>query len=119
MDAHLLQRYRGRHPCAPSLAHESPGLKLISVPSLYRISPVLREEWDALAAAHPDRLKVVYALDKPPKGWTGPTGYISKELFTKNAGAAEAGLAEKVKVFVCGVRSISSLSSLSFGSSFR
>jgi cytochrome-b5 reductase len=65
--------------------------------------PVLREEWDALAQAHPDRLKVVYALDKPPKGWTGPTGYVSKQVLEQNAGA-DASLAEKVKVFVCGVR---------------
>ncbi len=32
---------------------------------------LLRKEWDALASAHPDRLKVVYALDKPPFFWKG------------------------------------------------
>ena len=32
---------------------------------------LLREEWDSLARSNPDRLKVVYALDQPPAGWTG------------------------------------------------
>lgn len=63
---------------------------------------MLREEWDALAKSHPDRLKVVYALDKPPANWKGETGYISSELVKKHAAAADKG--EKVKVFVCGVR---------------
>ncbi|CED83089.1 NADH-cytochrome b-5 reductase [Phaffia rhodozyma] len=62
---------------------------------------LLRKEWDALAKAHPDRLKVVYVLDKPPAGWTGPTGYISQQLLKDNSPAgSEAG--EAVKVFVCG-----------------
>lgn len=32
---------------------------------------LLRKEWDSLAKANPDRLKVVYTLDQPPAGWKG------------------------------------------------
>lgn len=41
---------------------------------------LLKAELDALAAAHPDRLSVTYIVDKPAPGWTGPTGYVTKEL---------------------------------------
>jgi NAD(P)H-flavin reductase len=64
---------------------------------------VLRKEWDALAASHPDRLTVVYSLDKPSKGWTGSTGYITPELVKKHAAIAAEKAGDKVKVFVCGV----------------
>ncbi|KAL7414532.1 hypothetical protein BDY24DRAFT_385536 [Mrakia frigida] len=60
---------------------------------------LLRKEWDSLAASHPDRLKVVYALDKPPAGWTGSKGYITPELI-KSAGITATG--DKIKFFVCG-----------------
>lgn len=77
-----------------------PPFDLLSRPS----NAVLRKEWDALAASHPDRLTVVYSLDKPPKGWTGPTGYITPELVKKHAAVAAEAAGDKVKVFVCGVR---------------
>lgn len=32
---------------------------------------LMREEFDALKAKHPDTLKVVYALDKPSPNWKG------------------------------------------------
>jgi NAD(P)H-flavin reductase len=32
---------------------------------------LLRKEWDELVKANPDRLKVVYALDKAPYFWKG------------------------------------------------
>lgn len=35
------------------------------------IFPVLRKEWDDLAAKNPDRLSVKYVLDKEPRGWKG------------------------------------------------
>jgi hypothetical protein len=76
--------------------------------------PVLRKEWDALAASYPDRLTVVYSLDKPSKGWTGPVGYITPELVKKHAAIAAEKAGDKVKVFVCGV-SCSPDSSLRLG----
>ena len=60
---------------------------------------LLKTELDALAQKYPDTLKVVYVLDKAPKGWTGPTGFISKDIL------AQFGVdpkKEKTKVFVCG-----------------
>lgn len=59
---------------------------------------LLRKEWDALAAANPDRLKLVYTLDKPPAGWKGAEGYITPELIKKHVHAE----GDKLKFFVCG-----------------
>lgn len=61
---------------------------------------LLREDFDALQKKHPSHFKVVYALDKPPAGWTGATGFISQDLIKEHV--APASLAEKVKVFICG-----------------
>ncbi|KAK0466278.1 cytochrome-b5 reductase [Desarmillaria tabescens] len=61
---------------------------------------LLRPELDTLQKKYPNKLEIVYALDKPPAGWTGPTGFISKDLLKKYV--APASLNEKVKVFVCG-----------------
>jgi len=61
---------------------------------------LLRKEWDELVKANPDRLKVVYALDKAPYFWKGETGFITKDIISKYAPKADG--AEKVKIFVCG-----------------
>lgn len=61
--------------------------------------PVLRNEWDALAAKHPNRFQVVYFLDNAPSGWKGETGYISADKISKYFPRADG---EKVKAFVCG-----------------
>ncbi|KAI0728438.1 cytochrome-b5 reductase [Fomitopsis betulina] len=61
---------------------------------------LLKEEFDALKKAHPDKLELVYTLDKPSDGWKGHTGYVNKELIQQHIGPAT--LAEKVKVFICG-----------------
>ncbi|KAL7414530.1 hypothetical protein BDY24DRAFT_385529 [Mrakia frigida] len=63
---------------------------------------LLREEWDALAASNPDRLTVIYSLDKPPAGWTGLTGFISAATITEAAKALPPSAGEKVKFFICG-----------------
>lgn len=61
---------------------------------------LLREEFDEWKKKYPNKFDVVYVLDKPPKGWTGPSGFISKDMIQKFA--APASLNEKVKIFVCG-----------------
>ncbi|KAJ8084823.1 hypothetical protein AAF712_011652 [Marasmius tenuissimus] len=61
---------------------------------------LLRSELDALKKKYPDNFNVVYVLDKPPQGWEGPSGFISKELLEKHV--ASASLKDKVKVFICG-----------------
>ena len=61
---------------------------------------LLREELSALERAHPQTLRVVHTLDKPPQGWAGASGFVSRELIKAHVAPAELG--EKVKVFVCG-----------------
>ncbi|THH27932.1 hypothetical protein EUX98_g6261 [Antrodiella citrinella] len=61
---------------------------------------LLKAEFDALAKAHPDTLRVVYTLDKPEGTWDGETGFIGKEMVKKYV--APASLGDKVKVFICG-----------------
>lgn len=62
---------------------------------------LLRKELDALKAKYPNNFDVVYVLDQPSPGWTGPSGYISADLIKKYV--APADLKEKVKVFICGI----------------
>jgi len=40
---------------------------------------LLRNELDALVYLFPN-FKVYYTLDKPPKGWTGGTGFVNKNM---------------------------------------
>jgi len=61
---------------------------------------LLCKELDALKQKHPNTLNIVYLVDKPVKGWTGPTGYIDKQILQEHVGPKELG--EKVKIFVCG-----------------
>ncbi len=41
---------------------------------------LLKEELDALAAKHADRLKVHYVLNTPPEGWRGGVGFITADV---------------------------------------
>ncbi|RXW18572.1 hypothetical protein EST38_g7283 [Candolleomyces aberdarensis] len=61
---------------------------------------LLKEELDGLKKKYPNNFDVVYILDKPSEGWTGPTGYVSADLIKQHV--KPATLNEKVKVFVCG-----------------
>ena len=61
---------------------------------------LMKEEFDALKAKHPDTFNVVYTVDKPDADWKGTTGYINKTLVQQHI--PPASLAEKVKVLVCG-----------------
>ncbi|KAG9086300.1 NADH-cytochrome b5 reductase, partial [Ceratobasidium sp. 392] len=61
---------------------------------------LLKEEFDQLKAKHPDRFDVLYIVDKGDKSWTGPTGYITKDLLKKEI--APASLGEKTIVYICG-----------------
>ncbi|KAL1988023.1 hypothetical protein VTN96DRAFT_1547 [Rasamsonia emersonii] len=60
---------------------------------------LLRKELDELENTYPRRFKVFYLLDKPPKGWTGGKGYITKELLKTVLPEPKE---ENIKVFVCG-----------------
>lgn len=61
---------------------------------------LLKEEFDALKAKHPNTFNVVYTVDKADSDWKGPTGYINKTLIQQHI--PPASLAEKVKILVCG-----------------
>ncbi|KAG9100951.1 NADH-cytochrome b5 reductase [Ceratobasidium sp. UAMH 11750] len=61
---------------------------------------LLKEEFDKLKAKHGDRFDVLYVVDKGDKNWTGPTGYITKDLLKKEI--APASLGTKTMVYVCG-----------------
>lgn len=60
---------------------------------------LLKEELDKIAKEHPDRFKVVYALDKSPENWTGHTGYVNAEVVKANLPGPEQ---EDSVIFVCG-----------------
>lgn len=59
---------------------------------------ILRDELDALSHLYPN-FKVYYTLDKPPgDGWTGGSGYVSKEMIENEIGNKD----EDILVMVCG-----------------
>ncbi|KAK9446495.1 NADH-cytochrome b5 reductase 2 [Limtongia smithiae] len=60
---------------------------------------LLKAQLDKIAAAKPEQFKFVYALDKPPAGWTGVTGFVTKEVLK---GLLPPPTAENIKIFVCG-----------------
>ena len=41
---------------------------------------LLKSRIDALAAKHPKQFRVLYVLDKPPKGWKGGAGYVTPAM---------------------------------------
>lgn len=60
---------------------------------------LIKKELDELAKKYPEKFEVVYFLDSAPSGWSGKTGFISKDyLSTVLPPPAEKGL----KIFVCG-----------------
>jgi len=61
---------------------------------------LLRPQFEDLAKRKPDQFKFVFTLDKPPRGWKGPKGYITQELLATHL--PPSGLADKIKIFVCG-----------------
>jgi len=41
---------------------------------------LVRDELDALAAKHPNNLKVWYTVDRPPEEWKFSTGFITTDM---------------------------------------
>ncbi|KAJ2003961.1 NADH-cytochrome b5 reductase [Coemansia thaxteri] len=58
---------------------------------------LLKEQLEEWAARH-ENFKVTYVLNNPPGGWTGATGFVSKDLLLQHM-PAPAG---DIKVLVCG-----------------
>ena len=58
-----------------------------------------RDTLEALAAKHPDRLKIWYTLDRPPAGpWTYSTGYVTADMLSAHLPAAD----EATLIAMCG-----------------
>lgn len=62
---------------------------------------LIREELDALAAAHPQRFRLHYVLNTPPaQGWTGGSGFVSTDIIKAQLpppGRADKGTDEPAK----------------------
>lgn len=59
---------------------------------------LLRVELDYLVAMFPYRFQVYYVLNNPPAGWTGGSGFVSKEHITKHLPPA----GPETKILLCG-----------------
>lgn len=62
---------------------------------------ILKDKLDALATRFPIRFVVHYILDKPPAGWTGLGGYVTKDVLSKHLPAAQADDGNN-RVLMCG-----------------
>jgi cytochrome-b5 reductase len=60
---------------------------------------LLKKELQELENTYPQRFKAFYVLDKPPKEWTGGSGYITKELLKIVLPEPKE---DNIKIFVCG-----------------
>lgn len=60
---------------------------------------LLKKEFDELENTYPRRFKAFYTLDKPSKGWTQGTGFITKDLLKTVLPEPKES---NIKIFVCG-----------------
>eukprot|EP00252_Welwitschia_mirabilis_P015972 TRINITY_DN3540_c0_g1_i1.p1 TRINITY_DN3540_c0_g1~~TRINITY_DN3540_c0_g1_i1.p1 ORF type:complete len:283 (+),score=57.13 TRINITY_DN3540_c0_g1_i1:95-943(+) len=59
---------------------------------------LLKEELDSLVKNNPGRFKVYHVLNEPPEGWTGGSGFITKEMVQTHCPSP----ADDIKVLRCG-----------------
>jgi cytochrome-b5 reductase len=59
---------------------------------------LVRELLEQYAAQHPQRFKVWYTLDRPPKGWKYSTGFVTDEMIAEHL----PGPQESSLVLMCG-----------------
>lgn len=59
---------------------------------------LLREELDAFAIQCPEKFNVQYVLAKPPGGWIGEAGFVTKEMVAKYLPSAS----NDAKMLLCG-----------------
>ena len=60
---------------------------------------LLKTELDKLAVAHPTRFTVFYVLNNPPAGWTGGSGFVTKDQIEKHLPSSS----HDIKVLLCGM----------------
>lgn len=59
---------------------------------------LLKVELDELTAAHSTRFTVFYVLNNPPPGWTGGSGFVSKDQIEKHLPSSS----HDIKILLCG-----------------
>ncbi|KAG5535113.1 hypothetical protein RHGRI_023033 [Rhododendron griersonianum] len=59
---------------------------------------LLKDELDHLTANYPDRIKIYYVLNKPPEGWNGDVGFVSKKMIQTHCPAPAAD----ILIWMCG-----------------
>lgn len=59
---------------------------------------LMKEELDGFALQCPEKFKVHYVLSKAPEGWSGETGFVTKDMIAKYLPKA----ADDTKVLLCG-----------------
>ncbi|CAG9955164.1 unnamed protein product [Clonostachys rosea f. rosea IK726] len=60
---------------------------------------LLKKELSELENTYPQRFRAFYVLDKPPKDWSGNSGFITQELLKTVLPEPKE---ENIKLFVCG-----------------
>lgn len=65
---------------------------------------LLKAELDELAAAHSIRFTVFYVLNNPPPGWTGGSGFVTKDQIEKHLPDSS----HDIKILLCGRHSSAS-----------
>lgn len=61
---------------------------------------LLKEAFDDMVKRKPEQFKVHHVIEKPAKGWKGLSGFVGHDELAKNL--PMPGLADKIKIFVCG-----------------
>jgi cytochrome-b5 reductase len=61
---------------------------------------LIKDELDALQAAHPERFRVYYVLNDPPPGWSGGSGFITRDMLQERLPPP----GPRVSVLSCGPR---------------
>ncbi|RCI04525.1 NADH-cytochrome b5 reductase [Rhizopus stolonifer] len=59
---------------------------------------LLKEELDTMAVNSPDCFQVHYVLERPPKGWQGEVGFVTKDIILKYCPKP----AHDIKLLLCG-----------------
>jgi cytochrome-b5 reductase len=59
---------------------------------------LMREELDALAAAHPHKFRVFYVVQNAPANWTGGVGFVSQDHIKEHLPPTS----EDIKILLCG-----------------
>jgi NAD(P)H-flavin reductase len=86
---------------APSTHWSFPTHTSFTSPFLAEDDILVRPELEALAKQYPDRFQIFYTLDRPPKGWTQGSGFITEEMIRDHL-YIKPTLGAQIQIFMCG-----------------